>query len=102
MTEFIKDYAGKPLPIDKNLHLSAAKCQLDNELYDLTLPGFTSSHGEWIPRSDYLGISAQNARRNKKRYSLGFESDEWLKAYKKYSRFSVEELRKEIAALQSQ
>jgi hypothetical protein len=81
--------------------ISAAKCQLENELYDLTLPGFVSAHGEYIPRSDYLGISAQNARRNKEKYSLGFDKQEWADAYKKYSRFSVEELEKEISYLQT-
>ena len=101
MSDFFSAQIGKLSPINKNLLLSAAKCQLDNELYDLTLPGFVSAHGEYIPRSNYLGISAQNARRNKEKYSLGFDMREWADAYKKYSRFSLQELEEEISRLQT-
>lgn len=82
------------------LLLSAAKCQLANEKYDLTLPGTTSKYGEHIPRPDYLGQSSRNAANNRKRFSLGFDWREWKDAYDSYQRFSIEELEEEIKKLQ--
>jgi hypothetical protein len=101
MTEFQTHYLGFPPLVNKNLLLSAAQCQLDNEMYDLSLPGFPSRHGEWIPRSDWIGVSSKNARLNIRRYSSGFERNEWMDAYKGYARYSIERLEQEIAALKS-
>lgn len=35
--------------VDNYIRFLAAQYYLQTELYDLTLPGFWSEHGEWIP-----------------------------------------------------
>lgn len=83
------------------LYLAVAKYYLETELYDLTLPGYLSNHNEWIPRSDYLGVSARNARRVARELLTGYPAEEIQAAKQVYARFSIERLKEEIKCLQA-
>lgn len=87
---------------EARIRLNAANYQLACELYDLTLPGYASKHGEWIPRGDSLFLSANHARRQRSYWSEGLSAADKKKFQHhlgEYARYSVEELRRAIEDL---
>lgn len=96
--ELLQDWISE----DAEIKLRAANYCFRTELYDLTLPGYVSSHNEWMPRGDYLSDSARHARKQRKYWADSFSAVDMEKFQiysKDYARFSVEELKQEIEEL---
>lgn len=87
---------------EAQIKLNAANYQLACELYDLTLPGYTSKHGEWIPRGEYLSDSSRYANKARKYWIEGLSANDKKKFQHylgEYARYSVEELKRVVEDL---